>query len=82
MKCIPLILLLCCLSVMHKTSVQAQTQRISPFVSDGSLAGYKLAWHDEFNGKTVNTSEWNYRTGERFWSTQRPENVSVAAGKL
>ena len=46
------------------------------------MAGYKLVWHDEFDGKAVNTKEWNYRTGERFWSTQRPENVSVADGKL
>jgi len=51
-------------------------------VTDGSLSGYKLVWRDEFDGASVNTSEWHYRTGERFWSTQRPENVSVAAGKL
>jgi predicted GH43/DUF377 family glycosyl hydrolase len=63
-------------------AVQAQTPSIQPSVNDGSLSGYKLAWHDEFDGVAVNTNEWNYRTGERFWSTQRPENVSVADGKL
>jgi predicted GH43/DUF377 family glycosyl hydrolase len=82
MKCITLILMLSFLGLSPLTSVRVQKQRITPYVSDGSLAGYKLVWHDEFDGKTVNTNDWNYRTGERFWSTQRPENVSVADGKL
>jgi alpha-L-fucosidase len=63
-------------------TVQAQSPFVQPAVADGSLSGYKLAWRDEFDGTAVNTSEWNYRTGERYWSTQRPENVSVVDGKL
>jgi hypothetical protein len=82
MKCNHLILKVCFLIALPLTSLPSQTKRITPYVSDGSLAGYKLVWHDEFGGKAVNTNDWNYRTGERFWSTQRPENVSVADGKL
>ncbi len=82
MNFIALILRLCVLFVLLLSSVQSQTKRFAPQVSDGSLAGYELVWHDEFDGRAVKTNEWNYRTGERFWSTQRPENVSVADGKL
>lgn len=58
------------------------SQSVTPLSVDGKLKGYSLSWHDEFDGNSVNKSEWNFRTGERFWSTQRAENVSVADGKL
>ncbi len=45
-------------------------------------AGYKLAWADEFDGKTLDTTKWDYRTDSKMWSTQKAENVSVADGKL
>jgi len=45
-------------------------------------AGYKLVWSDEFDGKVVDTSKWVYRTDSKHWSTQKPENVTVADGKL
>lgn len=51
-----------------------------PLVTDGSVAGYRLVWHDEFDGDAVNTNEWNYRTGARLLSFQKAENVSVAGG--
>ena len=44
--------------------------------------GYKLAWSDEFDGKALDRSKWNYRTGPRHWSEQLPENVSVSNGCL
>jgi beta-glucanase (GH16 family) len=46
------------------------------------LSGYRLAWRDEFNGTSLDQDKWQYRTDTRFWSTQRPENVSVADGML
>jgi len=45
-------------------------------------AGYKLAWSDEFEGKAVDASKWVYRTDSKMWSAQKPENVTVAEGKL
>jgi beta-glucanase (GH16 family) len=46
------------------------------------LPGYRLAWSDEFNGSTLNTNRWHYRTGKRLLSVQRPQNVSVTNGLL
>ena len=45
-------------------------------------AGYKLAWADEFGGATLDSSRWGYRTDSKHWSTQKPENVTVADGVL
>ncbi len=38
--------------------------------------GYKLAWSDEFNTTTLNTSEWYYRTDAKHQSVQLRENVT------
>ncbi|MCX6628930.1 MAG: glycoside hydrolase family 16 protein [Candidatus Solibacter sp.] len=45
-------------------------------------AGYKLTWADEFTGSAVDTAGWGYRIDSKHWSTQKPENVSVANGYL
>ena len=45
-------------------------------------AGYKLVWSDEFDGAELDTQKWDYRTDSKMWSTQKPENVKVADGKL
>ena len=44
--------------------------------------GYRLTWHDEFDGDRLDTGKWTYRIDTRFWSMQRAENVSVADGCL
>ncbi len=46
------------------------------------MPGYKLAWSDEFNDVTLDRGKWDYRTDSKMWSTQKPENVSVANGTL
>lgn len=53
-----------------------------PFDPDHRLGAWRLAWHDEFDGDKLDRDQWFYRTGERYWSVQRPENVSVADGRL
>ena len=45
-------------------------------------AGYRLAWQDDFDGTTLDTAKWQYRTDTRYWSTQLPANVSVSNGLL
>lgn len=44
--------------------------------------GYTLAWQDEFDGPTLDTSRWLHRLDTRYWSTQQPENVAVRDGLL
>jgi beta-glucanase (GH16 family) len=46
------------------------------------IAGYQLAWHDEFDGSQVDTSKWAFRTDVKHRSVQLKENVSVNAGIL
>ena len=44
--------------------------------------GYRLAWSDEFDGASLDTDKWDYRSDERMWSRQKAGNVSVRDGKL
>ena len=47
-----------------------------------------LLWSDEFNGTSLNTTNWNYNTGnpgvnnELEYYTSRSQNVSVSGGNL
>lgn len=63
----------------------------SDFVSPSSYPGYHLVWHDEFNEKTLDTTNWNYETGtggngwgnnELEYYTSRPQNVFLSGGNL
>src|SRR4249920_2237905 len=49
--------------------------------------GYKLVWSDEFNGKTVDTSNWNFEIGGHGWGNHEQEyyqtsNASIQNGNL
>lgn len=61
-------------------AVACVAQTNSPFTLPPP--GYKLVWSDEFNGDSLDTSKWDYRTDSKMWSTQLPQNVSVRDGKL
>ena len=45
-------------------------------------AGYQLTWQDEFNGNSLDTTEWLYRADEKHQSIQLPSNVEVSGGNL
>lgn len=52
-------------------------------------AGWKLAWHDEFDGSAINKSNWTFDLGAGGWGngeaqkyTARPENARVENGNL
>ncbi len=45
-------------------------------------AGYQLFWADEFDGTSLNESDWWYRGDEKHRSIQLEENVSVQGGEL
>lgn len=44
--------------------------------------GYKLVFDDGFDGVALDTNRWDYRTGSKLLSTQKPENISVSNGTL
>jgi beta-glucanase (GH16 family) len=46
------------------------------------IAGYELAWAEEFDGDVLDKAKWAYRTDSKHLSTQKPENVSVQNGLL
>ena len=46
------------------------------------LPGYTLVWSDEFDGDKLDLAKGVYRTDNNHRSTQRPENVALADGKL
>ncbi|HXB92034.1 MAG TPA: family 16 glycosylhydrolase [Puia sp.] len=60
------------------------------YTTPTSYAGYHLAWSDEFNGNSVNTSDWNFEMGNNNgWGNQelenytsRTQNAFVSAGHL
>jgi beta-glucanase (GH16 family) len=54
-----------------------------------ALDGWKLVWHDEFDGKTVDDSKWQFEVNARGggnnelqYYTSRPQNASVTNGFL
>jgi beta-glucanase (GH16 family) len=60
------------------------------YSTPASYPGYTLAWSDEFNGRALNTQDWNYEQGNNNgWGnhelenyTNRTQNVFVSAGHL
>ena len=59
---------------------QSTDTSIAPY--GNVVQNYTLSWSDEFNGTSLDLSQWDYRTDTKMWSHQTPENVSVADGKL
>lgn len=54
-----------------------------------TITGWNLVWHDEFDGKTIDRSNWTYDLGGGGWGngeaeyyTSRPENARVENGNL
>lgn len=61
----------------------------SGYSTPTSYNGYDLVWNDEFDGSTLNTSDWNYEigTGNNGWGNNElqyytEDNVSIADGYL
>ena len=63
----------------------ASTTSLPSFVA----SGYKMTWHDEFDGNKLDTTKWGYQYGcfdpaqrSQVNYTDSPENVSVQDGYL
>ncbi|MFC7624843.1 family 16 glycosylhydrolase [Microlunatus sp. GCM10028923] len=56
----------------------------TPRPAAAAPTGYQLRWSDEFDGTTVDTAKWSYRTDSPWqaWSQQRAENVAVGGGAM
>ena len=55
--------------------------------SAAAALAYVLVWSDEFNGTSVNTSNWNFETGAGGWGNNeqqyyRSQNATVSNGNL
>lgn len=92
--------LLACLSVTFTlTALTSCKKEIAPLsekslppkaeaqVAAAAAATYQLIWSDEFNGTSVNTSNWNFETGAGGWGNNeqqyyRSQNASVSNGNL
>ncbi len=70
------------LALLSPFHLQAQAAEAPPLPYGDVVQGYALTWADEFDGNTLDSEKWSYRTDSKMWSTQLPENVSVADGKL
>lgn len=55
---------------------------VRPDVTTPAGDGYTLAFDDEFNGSTVDTARWNFRTDQKAKSAQLARNVSEGGGVL
>ncbi len=60
----------------------ASAQGVEVTTNSGPLPGYALVWSDEFEGATLDTAKWTWRTDSKNLSTQKPENVIVKDGLL
>ena len=46
------------------------------------VEGYRLVWSDEFEGSSLDTSKWDFRSDSKMWSRQMPANISIRDGRL
>ena len=56
--------------------------RLSPPQQEPPLAGYRLIWHDEFDGTALDTAKWMAYAGARRDAQNSPDAVAVADGAL
>lgn len=66
---------LACLLVFAPIFLRAEEPRCP-------LPDHAFVWGDEFDGAKLDEARWNHRTGDRFLSTHRKENVAVKDGQL
>lgn len=81
-------------AVMPMSAATAAPASVDSATSTTSLpssvaSGYKMTWHDEFDGNTLDTTKWGYQYGcfdpaqrSQVNYTDSPENVSVQDGYL
>ena len=71
------------------TESAASTASTTSGLPSSVASGYKMTWHDEFDGNKLDTTKWGYQYGcfdpaqrSQVNYTDSPENVSVRDGYL
>jgi len=70
------------LALLCATGCAPGTARVAPERSGPPRPGYRLVWHDEFDGTALDTAKWTAYGGERRDARNTPAAVSVAGGLL
>jgi beta-glucanase (GH16 family) len=79
---------ICCVLAACGRGVGAAPGQPTPLAAHGAAApaaplpGYRLAWHDEFDGTTLDTAKWTAYAGARRGALNAPDAVAVAGGVL
>ena len=79
-----IILLVVFVCSCKKSGMNKQQQQVTKPDST-ALSGYTLLWDDEFDGNSLNTSNWNIETGTAYNQEEeyyQAANVTVANGNL
>ncbi|MBA4167917.1 MAG: glycoside hydrolase family 16 protein [Chitinophagaceae bacterium] len=69
------------MTIQHRSIIQ---QAKDASITNGK---YALVWSDEFNGNSVDTTNWNFETGGNGWGNHeqeyyQPANATVSGGYL
>jgi len=62
--------------------VAVRTAANSPASIPAPRPGYRLAWHDEFDGSALDTAAWTVYAGPRRAARNAPDAIAVAGGML
>lgn len=83
-----ILLIISCKKTAHETD-KSFPEPVQAIQTTGTLSTttYQLVWADEFNGTSVNTSDWNFETGGGGWGNNEQQyyqasNATVANGNL
>jgi beta-glucanase (GH16 family) len=86
--CLALMTVLSCFPNCKKDD-QSVNPPPAPGDSIAVPAGYKLVWHDEFDGPSIDQTKWNFEingngggNNELEYYTARPQNAFIDSGKL
>lgn len=77
------------MSAATAAPVNAENTASTTSLPSSVASGYKMTWHDEFDGNKLDTTKWGYQYGcfdpaqrSQVNYTDSPENVSVQDGYL
>ena len=75
--CLVLLVTLACTSCKKESSsLTAQNEpagRSNPAAADVTTLAYQLVWSDEFDGTSVNTTNWNFEIGAGGWGNNEQQ---------
>ena len=70
------------ITVKTKAGASQSSAQFSVLSAPAPAAGYRLAWHDEFDGTSLDKRRWRAHGGTRGDATHAPDAIEVANGVL